>query len=133
MASQLRAVLADPSTRMRRLLRMHFEMAGCTVQEAVHADLGSLLMRLTNVDILVLDLDERSLPTAQAVRLLRRRTPEAVVGGYSILPPDSFVEQLCLDSFVEKPFDVQVFVGGLVRARDRSSVQRDIESADIAL
>ena len=107
-----RVLLADTSSRMRRILRVNLEGAGCQVIEIDGRDL-QCGARQADVDALVINLDVRDTDVCEAVHTLRRRIPGAVVAGYSILPPDETVRRLCIDVYVEKPFDLTVFVARL--------------------
>jgi len=114
-----RVLLADSSPRMRRILRVNLEGAGCQVIEVDVQDLQRQA-RSADVDALVINLDVRTTDVCDAVHALRRRIPGAVVAGYSILPPDDTVRRLCIDMYVEKPFDLTVFVARLRRACERA-------------
>lgn len=117
-ASAPRVLLADPSPRMRRILRVNLEGAGCQVIETDSQGLPCGV-RQADVDALVINLDVRNTTVCDAVHILRRRIPGAVVAGYSILPPDETVRHLCIDLYVEKPFDLSVFVARLRGACDK--------------
>jgi DNA-binding response OmpR family regulator len=112
LATTPRVLLADPSSRMRRILRINLEGAGCQVTESTGQDLPCCA-RQAAVDALVINLDVRTTDVCEAVHALRRRNPGAVVAGYSILPPDDTVRRLCIDMYVEKPFDLTLFVARL--------------------
>jgi CheY-like chemotaxis protein len=115
-----RVLLADCSPRMRRILRVNLEGGGCQVAETdgpgLQAGVGQ-----ADIDALVINLDVRNDEVCDAVNRFRRRIPGAVVAGYSILPPDEAVRRLCVDLYVEKPFDITAFVarlrGACARAR----------------
>lgn len=119
-----RVLLADTSPRMRRIVRVNLEGAGCQVIEIDGRNLRSEVPH-ADVDALVINLDVRTADVCDAVHALRRRIPGAVVAGYSILPPDETVRRLCIDLYVEKPFDLTLFVarlrGACERAGDLSS------------
>jgi DNA-binding response OmpR family regulator len=114
-----RVLLADSSPRMRRILRVNLEGAGCQVIESDGQGLRSGVGHV-EIDALVINLDVRSTDICDAVYTLRRRIPSAVVAGYSILPLDEAVRRLCIDMYVEKPFDLSVFVARLRGACDRA-------------
>lgn len=114
-ATTPRVLLADSSPRMRRIVRVNLESAGCQVAECDGADLHQQA-RCTHVDALVINLDVRTTVVCEAVHALRRRNPGVVVAGYSILPADTVVRQLCIDLYVEKPFDLAVFARRLCSA-----------------
>lgn len=115
----LRVLLVDPSARMRRMLRVNLEGAGCAVTETDGTDLPA---RAAGVfDAVVVNLDARSPDVRDAVCTLRRRAPGLLVAGYSILPLDDHVRHMCIDIYVETPFDVARFVTQLRRAYDRSA------------
>ena len=111
-ATAPRILLADSSSRMRRILRVNLESAGCQVAESDCADLPQQA-RCVHVDALVINLDVRTSDVCEAVHALRRRNPGAVVAGYSILPADAVVRRLCIDMYVEKPFDLALFAARL--------------------
>ena len=108
-------LLADGSSRMRRIVRVNLESAGCQVAECDGADLQQQA-RCTHVDALVINLDVRTTDICEAVHTLRRRNPGVVVAGYSILPADAVVRRLCIDMYVEKPFDLALFAARLCSA-----------------
>ncbi len=116
----LRVLLADPSPRMRRILRVNLEGAGCSVTET---DSSDLRQRVTaaGFDAVVINLDARSPDVRDAVCALRRRSPGVLIAGYSILPLDDHIRHMCMDLYVETPFDVAAFVARLRRAYDRSA------------
>ena len=103
---------------MRRILRVNLEGVGCQVIESDDRDLQQQV-RHADVDALVINLDVRNADVCDAVHALRLRIPGAVVAGYSILPPDDTVRRLCIDMYVEKPFDLSVFVARLRGAWER--------------
>jgi hypothetical protein len=115
---------------MRRLLRVHFEAAGCLVCDGEGLTAIPLQKRW---DVLIIDLDDRSADVLAAIRVCRRFFPGVIVGGYSIRPADTFIQQLCLDRFMEKPFEVQEFVKHLIRACHRSAIHLDVANGDSAL
>lgn len=124
-------LLADGSLRMRRILRVNLEGAGCRVVEIDGADLHRCV-RHEPLDALVINLDVRGADVCDAVHILRRRVPGAVIAGYSILPADDTVHHLCIDMYVEKPFDLTLFVARLRSACTRVGVA-DLAGADLAL
>jgi CheY-like chemotaxis protein len=107
-----RVLLADCSPRMRRIMRVNLEGGGCQVAETDGPGLQAGVGR-ADIDALVINLDVRSAEVCDAVNTFRRRIPGAVVAGYSILPPDEAVRRLCVDLYVEKPFDITAFVARL--------------------
>ncbi len=116
---------------MRRVLRVNLEGAGCRVIEIDGEEL-QWRARHEAVDALVLNLDARGRDVCEAVHALRRRVPGAVVAGYSILPPDDAVRRLCIDLYVEKPFDLALFVARLRSVCTRASLA-SVTGADLAL
>lgn len=127
-----RILLADPSARMRRILRINLESASCQVVETDGADLLARV-RALSFAALVINLDVRDPNVCGAVNVLRRRTPGAVVAGYSILPMDDRVRQLCIDYYVETPFDLTQFVAHVRTACSRAANLTGISGADLAL
>lgn len=127
-----RILLADPSERMRRVLRINLESAGCQVVETNGADLPARV-RALSFAALVINLDVRDPGVCGAVNVLRRRTPGAVVAGYSILPIDDRVRQLCIDYYVETPFDLTEFVAHVRAACTRAASMAGVTGADLAL
>lgn len=113
-----RVLLADPSRRMRRILRVNLEGAGCRVIELDGHDLQCGVGH-AEIDALVINLDVRNTDVCEAVHKLRRQAPNTIVAGYSILPLDETVRRLCIDMYVEKPFDLGLFVAHLRGACDR--------------
>jgi DNA-binding response OmpR family regulator len=127
-----RVLIADTSARMRRVLRVNLEGVGCRV---VEADQQSLPCEVRNLpfDAVVLDLDACDGRVRGALHVLRRRMPGAVIAGYSIMPLDDDVRLMCMDMFVEKPFDVWDFAVRLRAACDRATKAIGIGSADLSL
>lgn len=103
---------------MRRIVRINLEGAGCAVIEADSSDLQRRASE-ESFDALVINLDVRDTDVCAVVDALRQRVPTAVIAGYSILPPDEAVRRLCIDMYVEKPFDLTQFASRIWGACER--------------
>ncbi|GEM_PF-3373106 len=114
-----KVLLADSSPRMRRILRVNLEGAGCAVTETSGEGLDRLV-REASFAALVLNLDGRGPGVCDAVNVLRRRNEGAVIAGYSILPVDERIRQMCIDMYVETPFDVARLANEVRRACERA-------------
>jgi DNA-binding response OmpR family regulator len=119
-ATAPRILLADSSPRMRRIVRVNLESAGCQVAECDCGDLQQQARR-THINALVINLDVRTSDVCAAVHVLRRRNPGVVIAGYSIWPADEVVRYLCIDMYVEKPFDLALFAARLCRVCTRAT------------
>lgn len=114
------------------MLRINLEGAGCAVDEAATEDLLAL-PRHGPYHALVLNLNGRDRRLCEAVNAMRRRNEGLVVAAYSVWPLDEMIRRLCIDMYVETPFDVSRFAEAVRRACERGAVPAGMAEVERAL
>jgi two-component system, OmpR family, KDP operon response regulator KdpE len=121
-ASQGRVLIVDDEPSIRRAIRTTFGTLGFDIAEAVTGEQALPLLRASNFDAVLLDLNMPGMGGLEACREIRRQFPRLAVLMLTVRDnEDDKVEALDAgaDDYVTKPFPVRELV-----ARVRAAVRR---------
>ena len=107
-----RALVIDSSKDIRYLIRGILETSGLEVTEACSGDAGIEALRKGQSDLVVIDSHVAAEPCSEAIRKIRRRSPDAKVIVLTTFGNEAFslIEDFGANAAFLKPFRVREFL-----------------------